>query len=462
VLEREAKLAAPPGLVLPDLGPGAVDHGTRRLDATYWDTRDLRLARDGITLRHRVGEGADRWTLKLPSSAAPGPGLARTEDDVPGDPGEPPAELATRVRAWVRTSRLEPVGRLVTTRRAVVVDGAVEVVDDDVAVLDGDREVGRFREIEAELVGAAPADLLPALVDRLVAAGADAADPVPKLVRALGDRAAAPPELAPVEVPEDPLVADVVAGALVEAVREVRAGDLLVTGGAVEDGVLTVRRGLRRTRSALRALSPALDREVAEPLRDAAAWAVEALTPARLAERVSAVVAEVAGGELAARASAERADAATTSAAALDGDRWLRLLDELVAAAADPPLAPDAGADAAEVLPRVVAGAWAELTAAVGDRPAGEPPDEVRRLVTAARDASELAVAAAGDPAAALAGALGRLRRVLGDHRDARLAAWWLAAAGADPAPAEQLAARAASRWPAAWAEAAERAAWLA
>lgn len=479
-LEREAKLAAPPGFVLPDL-PGGVAAGTRVLDATYWDTPDLRMARDGVTLRHRTGEGADRWTLKLPKAATGGVGLSRSEQDVPGGPGEVPAELARQVRPWVRTSALGPVGRLVTTRTAVVVDGRAEVVDDDVVVLDGGREVGRFRELEAELLGDAPDDLLPGLVARLEAAGADAAGPMPKLVRALGERAAAPPELAPVEVPDDPLVADVVAAALVAAVRDVRAGDLLVTAGApgaagggtadgtaagtadgTADGVLVVRRGLRRLRSDLRSLAPVLDRERSEPVRDAAAWAVDALTPARMAERVAVTVAALApGSEQAARAAEERAAAARAAAAALDGERWVRLLDELVATAGGPPLAPEAGAPAAEVLPRVVAEVWDELVAVVGDRPGADPLGDVRRLVTAARDAADLAAAAVGRPAAALAGALSALRRVTGDHRDAVLAAEWSAAAGDDPGPARQRAAEAAARWPAAWSEAVDRAAWL-
>ena len=36
--------------------------------AVYWDTSDLRLAREGVTLRHRFGEGPgkDGWHLKLP------------------------------------------------------------------------------------------------------------------------------------------------------------------------------------------------------------------------------------------------------------------------------------------------------------------------------------------------------------------------------------------------------------
>ena len=36
------------------------------LRAVYYDSPDLRLARDGITLRHRSGDGPARWTLKLP------------------------------------------------------------------------------------------------------------------------------------------------------------------------------------------------------------------------------------------------------------------------------------------------------------------------------------------------------------------------------------------------------------
>ncbi|HEX9992961.1 MAG TPA: CHAD domain-containing protein, partial [Acidimicrobiales bacterium] len=354
-----------------------------------------------------------------------------------------------------------PVARLTTARRPVVVAGRVEVVDDEVVVLDGDREVARFREIEAEVVADGGADLLPALVERLVAAGADPAAPVPKLVRALGERAAAPPELVPVEVPDDPLVADVAAAALVDAVREARAGDLLVTADPGK-GVLALRRGLRLARSALRTLAPVLDREVSEPVRDAAGWAVDALTPARLAERVAATVGVVAVGAPAARAAEERTAAAGAAAAALDGEPWLRLLDDLVALAADPPRGPEAGASAAEVLPRMVAGAWSELAAAVGGDPADAPPDRLRRLVTAARDAAELAVPGVGDPAAALSVALGRVRRVLGDHRDALLAADWLAAAGEDPAPARARAEEATARWPAAWADAVERAAWLA
>ncbi len=71
-LEREVKFGAWPGFVLPDLtdvAPGVTvtDGPELDLDATYVDTDDLRLVRRGVSLRRRTGEGAPRWTLKLPT-----------------------------------------------------------------------------------------------------------------------------------------------------------------------------------------------------------------------------------------------------------------------------------------------------------------------------------------------------------------------------------------------------------
>ena len=66
MLERELKLNVPADFRLPDLSCGDLDAiaGARRyLDAVYFDTADLRLARWGCSLRHRTDEG---WTVKLP------------------------------------------------------------------------------------------------------------------------------------------------------------------------------------------------------------------------------------------------------------------------------------------------------------------------------------------------------------------------------------------------------------
>ena len=76
IKEREVKLGAGPAFHLPDLN-GVVDGVTvtapeaMRLETVYYDTPDLRLARWGVSLRHRAGEG---WTLKLSPSPHRGEG----------------------------------------------------------------------------------------------------------------------------------------------------------------------------------------------------------------------------------------------------------------------------------------------------------------------------------------------------------------------------------------------------
>ena len=183
-----------------------------RLETVYHDTPDLRLARWGVSLRHRAGEG---WTLKL--APQPGAGVAsavleRSELTYAGGPKKPPDAALAVVRALVRRSSLVPVARLSTIRRRVrLTDPAgrrlAEVVDDEVSVRDGRRVATRFREIEVEVPEAHPAQdangrpgsVLDPLVSRLRSAGAGAPDPTPKHIRALGPRALEPPEVAPAQ-----------------------------------------------------------------------------------------------------------------------------------------------------------------------------------------------------------------------------------------------------------------------
>ena len=79
----------------------------RRLDATYYDTPGLTLARWGITVRHRLGEGLP-WTVKLPEGEE-GPALVRREISYDGDAairsrrGHRPA-AGLRAHATVRPS----------------------------------------------------------------------------------------------------------------------------------------------------------------------------------------------------------------------------------------------------------------------------------------------------------------------------------------------------------------------
>ena len=116
--EREAKLAAPPGLDLPPLGGpedgyAAEPLATRRLSTTYYDTPDLRLARWGASLRYRPGEG---WTVKLPEGEH-GVLLVRAEHVFGGDGRRPPAEALALVRPFVRTPQLSPASWKPARRR---------------------------------------------------------------------------------------------------------------------------------------------------------------------------------------------------------------------------------------------------------------------------------------------------------------------------------------------------------
>src|SRR3954468_3857695 len=199
-------LFAMPDLVDPEHGVVSVtSHPSQTLRSTYYDSPDLRLAREGITLQHRSGDGAPTWTLQVATSAGSGPG--RDEIHSPGSAREVPAELKNLLVAWLRGASLSPVATLRTQRALSILCGEAgeelgEVVDDSVSVLEGRRVLARFREVEVVAIGLAePARL--ELRRRLVEAGASDADPLPQVVRALGPRAAAPGEV-PLPTPVGP------------------------------------------------------------------------------------------------------------------------------------------------------------------------------------------------------------------------------------------------------------------
>ena len=159
MLELELKLAVE-GPFAPSLTPERIDVSSIEelapldLHATYCDTPDLRLARHGVTLRHRTGEGErPGWTLKLP--AVPGDVTARDELHFDGPGRTIPEGALELVTAFVRSAPLAPVARLRTRRRRWSLRGRTgeelaELVDDRVSVLQEGRVVERFREIEIE------------------------------------------------------------------------------------------------------------------------------------------------------------------------------------------------------------------------------------------------------------------------------------------------------------------------
>lgn len=447
VRETELKLTVPAGADLAGLlsAGGTVaaitQPVTARLSSTYYDTADLRLAREGITLRERVGSD-EGWHLKVPAGSD---GRHELRAELGGS--EPPAALLDLVAVYTRN---EPVRRVTTletirvTRRLLSADSEPlgEVVDDEVRVLDGDRELSRFREIEVEAAPevADPGPLLAEVTARLTAAGATLGEQLSKAVRALGPAAQQPPTPPPAEpvTASDPAAAAITAHLRTQA-RALMRSDLGVRRD-LPDAVHQMRVAARRYRSTLRTFRPLLEREddlVA--LADELAWTADVLGEVRdrevLLTRLERDIAELTlpGAERAAladyvaqRLGAEMAAAREEVLAMLSGGRYRRLVKQVIDVATAPPLDPAADAPADQVLPTLVETAAAALRKRAGrldDDSADTAYHRARIAAKRARYAGELATPVLGKPAKRFAEAAEAVQEVLGEHQDAAVAA---------------------------------------
>lgn len=166
-VEVERKYDVDETAVLPDWSalPGVVSVGeaeVRELDARYFDTDALDLARARVALRRREGGPDEGWHVK--SSGAEG----RSEwgwplDTPPAEDAEIPAVIVEAISQWARPP-FHPLARIRNTRTAYALRderGALvaEFVDDRVRARD--ERSGRessWREWELEFGPAAPHD----------------------------------------------------------------------------------------------------------------------------------------------------------------------------------------------------------------------------------------------------------------------------------------------------------------
>ena len=445
MLEREVKLGAGPAFHLPDLagvveGVAVTPPETVRMETVYYDTPDLRLARWGVSLRHRAGEG---WTLKLASNTS-GALLERDELTFQGAAKKPPEGAIEVVRAYVRRSELVPVARLSTVRRRVrLVDATgtrvAEVVDDEVSVRDGRRVAARFREIEVEVPGSDGESIITPLVTRLRGAGAGAPDPTPKHIRALGPRAIEPPEVATEPLLPNAPAKDVVRNAIAASVAALLHHDPLVRTGRDPEAVHQARVATRKLRSNLRTFAPLLDVAWTEPLRSELGWLAMGLGAVRdsevLLERLRERTTSLAPND---QRSAEsllqvlqkEIDALRKKLIEdLDSQRYVDLVENLVTAAHSPVTLPEADQPAAAILPALATTPWKRLRSAVGKLPEAPPDLELHRiriLAKRARYAAEAVAPVVGPKADEFAKAAARLQTILGEHQDSVTAQAWL------------------------------------
>ncbi|MGI9595442.1 MAG: CHAD domain-containing protein [Acidimicrobiales bacterium] len=444
---REVKLVVGDGFVVPDLDgavPGARvgPAGERSIRDVYYDTTGFRLARWGCALRFRAGVG---WVVKIPVPDS-GRVLSRQEITYDAAPGRPPPRALALVRSLTRGEAVEEVACFTTTRFARTWETpagevVVELADDRVQVELPDGGCQSWRELEVELAPRAKRSMLTGIVYRLESAGARPGSPGPKLVHAVGEAAAAPPDVTEPTLPDEPTARQVIQAAFARSVTHLLLHVPVARIGEDIEGVHQARVATRRLRSDLGTFRSLLDPDWARSLESELEWLADDLGKVRDADVLLRLLRRTAGnhpelggvgaGRVVKALEKQRHGDNRALMYHLNRKRTDRLLDRLVAAAADPMTSKKADAPAVGKLRAPVRKRWRHLQRAV-DALGPEPPIEelhrIRILAKRTRYAAEAVVPAFGPRAKAFAKSIAGIQDVLGELNDAAVAESWLAA----------------------------------
>ena len=419
-LERELKLSVERTFRLPELPGRAL--ARRSLTSIYHDTPDFRLAQAGVTLRRRIENRKSVWQLKLPR------GAARLELEVPGGPGDPPADIVELLPAYVRGAPLAAVATLRTKRSGVRVrddKGTVaDVTIDAVGVYDNGKSLGSFRELEVELIEGDEKGLK-RIGRALRKAGASDGDGRPKLFRALGREVPAEPDVPGKHAP----TTEHYKATLEAQYRAVVAHDPGTRLGRDAEELHQMRVATRRLRAFLKAGAPLLHEEWAQSLRSELGWLGSSLGQVRDLDVLLDHLRSDADGlepkehralrRIFRQLEGERAAARATMLAALTSGRYAALLDRLEDAARAPSFLPEADDVSLE---NIAAHQYRKLRQAVRDldeRPSDDELHQVRIRGKRARYAAELAEPIAGKKATSFIREAKAFQDVLGEHQDA-------------------------------------------
>ena len=413
--ETEIKYEAPPGTTVPQLGglpsvAGASGPQEQILEAEYFDTADMRLIRNGVTLRRRRGGSDPGWHLKLPAG-----GSTRQEIRVPLGRGgrRVPARLAGLVRGYTRGEALRPVARISTRRQVVtLVDSAgaslAEIASDDVSAqtLGDETMISQWAEVEVELTGGGPR-LLKEADAQLRRDGLQPSARSAKLERALGwpegsgpQRGGQPAAANREHQPAPASAGDIVLAYLREHAARLGSMDPRVRGDE-PDSVHQMRVATRRLRSTLQSFGEVIPRSGTEPILAELKWLTGVLGEARdaevlatrLAQNVRTIPAEQVLGPVAARVQAHfapiQAAARSNVLAALDSARYFELRDALDGLLADPPLSAEAERPAVQVLPGAARRTYRRTQAADAPRRAHVPGPPARTRLSRGPEGSQ-------------------------------------------------------------------------
>ena len=453
VYETEMKYEAPPGTTVPQLDSlprvaGTAGPQEQLLEAEYYDTDDMRLIRDGVTLRRRRGGNDPGWHLKLPAG-----GSTRREIQLPlGRGRQVPARLARLVRGYTRGEALRPVARISTRRQVMtLIDNAgaslAEIAADDVSAqtLGEETVISQWAEVEVELTGGGPR-LLKAADAQLRRDGLLPSARAAKLERALGwsargdSRPAANGHGGRQHAGQPASAGDVVLAYLREHAARLKSLDPLVRSDE-PDAVHQMRVTTRRLRSTLHSFGKIIPRSGTEGMLAELKWLGGVLGEARdaevlasrLAHNLRTIPPELVLGPAEARVQRHfapiQAAARTNVLAALDSARYFALRDALDELLADPPLSAEADQPADRVLPATARRAYRRTRRRI--RRAGHTPPgggqetayhEARKAAKRARYAGEAISPALGHDARRFTKQMKEIQSVLGDHQDAVVA----------------------------------------
>jgi len=434
--------------------PGVTVTGpsTVAMSAAYHDTRELTLLRWGITLRRREGGADAGWHLKLP--VADGIEGARDELHLPlgsSANGHIPAEFSAVVAPLLRNRDVEHLADVKTTRTTyTLIDEAgnslVEVADDHVSVERGfglDKQViNSFHEIEAEILHDTKSamDLLRTFQARVIKAGA-APSSLSKVASALGPLASSPPDVPDMgALAKDCLAVDLIRQVIAEHTRHLLISDVGIRRG-LPDSVHQMRVAARRLRSTLQSFRGLLDPAQSTRLREELGWIARELGAVRdlevLRERLveqavqlpDAADAEVASNVVRTELERRLKAAQSSALAALRSDRHSDLIEDLIAAASEPPVTDAAFVPARGVVTPMAARTWAKLAKDVRDLSYTSPSPEwhqVRIRAKRARYTADSATALSGKYMQVHAQRLAEVTDILGDLHDAHVAELFL------------------------------------
>jgi triphosphatase len=350
---------------------------TTRLEATYFDTADLRLASRDLTLRVRRNGRHHVQTIKAGDLRQIGL-FEREEVEQPVARSSPDVEaighgaLRKAVGGAIGEGALKPIfGTEVQRTRWKLGDGSRVAVEVDLDV--GHVQAGRVRapicEIELELKKGRPRDLvrLARMLGRAVPLRLDVGSKAARGLALYRGEAQAIRKAEAVPLQRDGSLGEAVLAILKESLTHVASNQAAVLDGSDVEGVHQMRVGLRRMRATLglfrhqfRALTrDELSRELrwlAGALATARAWDVfleELVPPVALALGRDADLAEVE-----ARARMLRDTAYAEARSAIGSDRFLNLMLSARLWFVEPPWADEAGIErparevAAEILER--------------------------------------------------------------------------------------------------------------